>query len=46
MEKKFPMCMVFPQIKIEYLRPSRISQDIEFPVWKWVKINMDFILGL
>ncbi|KAF3643634.1 hypothetical protein FXO38_20537 [Capsicum annuum] len=33
-------------IWVEHLRPGVMSQEIEFPMWMWEMINMDFIMGL
>lgn len=42
-------CMISQQLKVENLRPGGLTQEIEFLVWKWEVINMDFttvFLGL
>lgn len=33
-------------MKVRHRRSSGLAQDIEIPIWKWEKVNMDLILGL
>ncbi|XP_019229551.1 PREDICTED: uncharacterized protein LOC109210576 [Nicotiana attenuata] len=40
---KCPNCQ---QVKSEHQRPGGLAQNIEFPMWKWEMINMDFVVGL
>lgn len=39
-------CMVYQQVKVAYLRIGGLYQEIEFPMWKWEVINMNFVTGL
>ncbi|WMV59032.1 hypothetical protein MTR67_052417 [Solanum verrucosum] len=39
-------CLNCQQVKVEYLRPGGLAQNIDHPEWKWEMINMDFITGL
>ena len=40
---KCPNCQ---QDKVEHQKPEGMTQEINFPTWKWDVINMDFITGL
>nr|GFA70698.1 reverse transcriptase [Tanacetum cinerariifolium] len=39
-------CLICQQVKIEHQRASGLLQPLDIPVWKWVKISMDFVTGL
>nr|GEU46380.1 hypothetical protein [Tanacetum cinerariifolium] len=39
-------CLTCAKVKAEHQRPSGLLQQPEFPVWKWERITMDFIIGL
>ncbi|WMV24490.1 hypothetical protein MTR67_017875 [Solanum verrucosum] len=40
---RFPNCQ---QVKVQYLKLRGLSQDISIPTFKWVDLNMDFIVSL
>jgi len=39
-------CMAYQQMKVQYLRPSGMSQKIELPMWRREMINMDSFMGI
>nr|GFA53806.1 putative reverse transcriptase domain-containing protein [Tanacetum cinerariifolium] len=39
-------CLTCAKVKAEHQRPSGLLQQPEFPIWKWERITMDFIIGL
>ena len=39
-------CDTCRQVKAEHQRPTGLLQPLHIPVWKWVEISMDFIIGL
>nr|GFB41145.1 putative reverse transcriptase domain-containing protein [Tanacetum cinerariifolium] len=39
-------CLICQQVKIEHQRASGLLQQLDFPVWKWDEISMDFVTGL
>jgi hypothetical protein len=39
-------CDVCQRVKAEHQRPVGLLQPLQFPVWKWDEVGMDFITGL
>ena len=39
-------CTYFKQIKEKKLKPTRLLQEIQIPLWKWEDIKMDFVVCL
>jgi len=39
-------CLVCQQIKTEHQKPGGLLQPLPFPIWKWERITMDFMVGL
>ncbi|XP_070034814.1 uncharacterized protein [Nicotiana tomentosiformis] len=39
---RYPNCQ---QVKVEHQRQGGLEQNIEISLWKWVMINMDFVVG-
>ena len=37
-------CPNFQQPKVEHLQPGGLTQIMDFPIWKWEAINMDFVV--
>ena len=40
---KGPNCK---QFKAKYRRPGVLTQVMDFPIFKWEEINMNFVVGL
>ncbi|XP_070046575.1 uncharacterized protein [Nicotiana tomentosiformis] len=38
---RFPNCQ---QVKAEHQKPDDLAHNIEFPMWKWEMINMNFVV--
>src|ERR1043165_9097671 len=38
-------CEVCRRVKGEHQKPSRTLRPLEIPVWKWDKVQMDFVTG-
>jgi hypothetical protein len=39
-------CDTCSRVKIEHQKPTGLLKLLEIPVWKWVDISMDFVVGL
>lgn len=39
-------CTVSQQVKVVHLWPGVLFQEIKLLLWKWVVINMNFVIGL
>nr|GEZ96545.1 putative reverse transcriptase domain-containing protein [Tanacetum cinerariifolium] len=39
-------CLTCAKVKAEHQKPSGLLQQPEIPVWKWERIDMDFVSGL
>jgi hypothetical protein len=39
-------CDVCRQVKVEHQKPAGILQPLPIPLWKWDKVQIDFITGL
>jgi hypothetical protein len=39
-------CDVCHRVKAEHQKPAGILQPLPIPLWKWDKVQMDFITGL
>nr|GEZ08966.1 reverse transcriptase domain-containing protein [Tanacetum cinerariifolium] len=39
-------CLTCAKVKAEHQKPSGLFQQPEIPIWKWERINMDFVSGL
>jgi hypothetical protein len=44
--KYVALCDNCQRVKEEHQRPTRLSQLLKIPQWKWEEISMDFIIGL
>nr|GFD27426.1 putative reverse transcriptase domain-containing protein [Tanacetum cinerariifolium] len=40
------MCLTCVKVKSEHQKPSGLLQQLEIFVWKWERVNMDFIVAL
>ena len=43
---EFIKCPNCQQVKDEHLKMGVLLQEIKIPTWKWVDINMYFVVGL
>ena len=39
-------CGICQKVKAEHQRPASLLKPLEIPMWKWVNITMDFVVGL
>ena len=38
-------CDVYRRVKVEHQKPAGLLQPLKIPMWKWDKVEMDFIIG-
>ncbi|BFG34988.1 hypothetical protein CerSpe_212620 [Prunus speciosa] len=39
-------CLTCQQVEAEHQRPSGLLKPLSIPIWKWLNIAMDFVVGL